>query len=392
MNRRSFVKGAALAGAALSLEAAPATPLLYLSAEEAARLKPHARLARETELALPRGPWSVTFHRPGALSQAGPHDFFSEGPYWWPDPNKPGGPYIRRDGVVNPDRFTANDDDLSALGETVLQLGLSAYFLKDSTAAARAWKIIDVWFLAPETYMTPALEYGQAIRGVSAGRGIGIIDSRPLIWCVQGAALLDASFPNAAASAGLKKWFAQYVHWLTTSSKGTDERNNGNNHATWWTAQVAAYSVYCGDEKSERLAYGHYRDVLVPTQLRPDGSAPKEEARTKSLSYTSMNLDGFCLLCRLAERRGHDLWSYKTKEGAGVLTSVAYAARFLNDPAAWKKQQIAPIDKIRTYFPALAGMAAMRPEWIALQKKMGYPGNAWGRLTAMMVDAWQTPA
>lgn len=392
MQRRSFLKGAALAGAALRLDAAQSAPLLYLSTAEAARLKPHASLSGDAKAAMARGPWSVTSRRPGALSAAGPHDFFSEGPYWWPDPAKPGGAYIRRDGVVNPDRFTANDDDLAATGETVFQLGLAAYFLKDRAAAERAWKIIDVWFLQPETYMTPALEYGQAIRGVSPGRGIGIIDTRPLIWCAQGAALLDASFPNAQSSAGLKKWFAQYVHWLTTSAKGTDERDNGNNHATWWAAQVAAYAVYCGDEKSERLAYDHYRDVLVPTQLRPDGSAPKEEARTKSLSYTCMNLDGFSLLCRLAERRGHDLWSYKTKEGAGVLTSIAYAARFLREPSAWKKQQIAPAGQIRAYFSALAGMDARRPEWIELQKRLGYAPNAWGRLTSMLVEAWQQPA
>jgi hypothetical protein len=392
MHRRSFLKGAALAGAALRIHAAPLAPLLYLSREEAARLKPHARLAREAELAMTRGPWSVTAHRPGALSQAGPHDFFSEGPYWWPDPAKPGGPYIRRDGEVNPERFTANDDDLSAMAETVLQLGLAAYFLKDQAAAGRAWKIIDVWFLQPGTYMTPNLEYGQAIRGVTTGRGIGIIDSRPLIWCVQGAALLESCFPDPAKAAGLKQWFAQYVQWLTTSRKGTDERDNGNNHATWWAAQVAAYSVYCGDEKSEQLAYDHYRNVLVPTQLKPDGSAPKEEARTKSLSYTCMNLDGFALLCRLAEKRGHDLWSFQTKDGAGVLTSFAYAARFLRDPSAWKKRQITPAGRIRPYFPALAGMGAKRPEWIELQKRLLYPGNAWGQLTAMMVDAWQPPA
>ena len=392
MHRRSFLKGAALAGAALRLEAAPSAPLLLLSAEEATRLKPPARLAAGTRGAMTAGPWSVTYHRPGALSPAGPHDFFSEGPYWWPNPAKPGGPYVRRDGVVNPERFTANDDDLGDLCETVLQLGLAACFLKDQAAAARAWNLIGVWFLQPETYMAPNLEYGQAIRGVTAGRGIGIIDTRPLLWCAQGATLLDASFPDAPASAGLKKWFAQYVHWLTTSAKGIDERNNGNNHATWWAAQVAACSIYCGDEKSERLAYDLYRNVLVPTQLRPDGSAPREEARTKSLSYTCMNLDGFSLLCRLAEKRGHDLWSFQTKDGAGVLTSCAYAARFLNDPSAWKKQQIAPIGKIRAYFPALAGMGAKRPEWIELQKRLGYPGNAWGQLVAMMMDAWQSPA
>ena len=38
-------------------------------------------------------------------SAGGLHDFFSEGDYWWPDPNNPGGPYIQRDGMSNPDNF-----------------------------------------------------------------------------------------------------------------------------------------------------------------------------------------------------------------------------------------------------------------------------------------------
>src|SRR5262245_1525537 len=38
-------------------------------------------------------------------SAGGPHDFFSEADYWWPDPNNPSGPYVQRDGMSNPDNF-----------------------------------------------------------------------------------------------------------------------------------------------------------------------------------------------------------------------------------------------------------------------------------------------
>src|ERR1051326_5967523 len=38
-------------------------------------------------------------------SAGGKHDFFSEGDYWWPDPEHPNGPYIQRDGMSNPDNF-----------------------------------------------------------------------------------------------------------------------------------------------------------------------------------------------------------------------------------------------------------------------------------------------
>ena len=38
-------------------------------------------------------------------SAGGRHDYFSEGDYWWPDPQNPDGPYIQRDGMSNPNNF-----------------------------------------------------------------------------------------------------------------------------------------------------------------------------------------------------------------------------------------------------------------------------------------------
>jgi len=380
MRRRSFLLGAVFQ------QAAPPPPLLLITTAEAARLKPPARLKTLRDQAIQQEPLSVTFHRPGPLSKAGPHDFFSEGPYWWPNPANPTGPYIRKDGQVNPDRFENNDRDLNRMSETVCTLGLAAYFHKDRAAAAHAWQLLDTWFLAPATLMNPNLEFGQAIRGVTEGRGIGIIDTRPLIWCVQGALLLQAAFPDQPRMNALRAWFASFTTWLTTSKKGIDERDNGNNHSTWWAAQVAAYAVFCHDEKAERLAYAQYRNTIVPNQLRPDGAAPEEEARTRSLSYSAMNLDGFAILCRIAANRGTDLWTYKAKDGAGVLTSAAYLIPFLEGAAAWTKPQITPIDKIRPYFPGLAGLATHNKSWLALQRKIGPLNGPWGVILEMLLQ------
>src|SRR3977135_123224 len=49
-------------------------------------------------------PVTVTAAR-SERSAGGLHDFFSEGDYWWPDPKNPGGPYIQRDGMTNPNNF-----------------------------------------------------------------------------------------------------------------------------------------------------------------------------------------------------------------------------------------------------------------------------------------------
>ena len=376
--------------AALPVSAAPAPSLILLSAAEASQLKPSPAIAARAAQAITAGPWSVTFHRPkGSLTSAGPNDFFSEGPYWWPDPNNPKAPYIRRDGQVNPDRFTDNDRDLGRMSETVLTLALAAFFLNDKSAANRAWEIARIWFAAPKTRMNPNLEFGQAIRGVTPGRGIGIIDTRSLIWCAQGLALLEARFDNPAVSQHTRAWFAAYTNWLLNSQKGKDEARHGNNHSTWWATQTAAYAIYARQPQAESAAFDLLESFLVPHQLKPGGSAPLEEARTRSLSYSLMNLDGFAILCRIARRRNRDLWNVRTPDGAGVLKSLEYLAPYLADPSKWTKPQITPLGPNRGYALGLAGIDTNRPNWVEMQRRFARPGGAWGSLFSMVLDQWQ---
>lgn len=360
--------------------------LILLSHDEARALKPSRHLAPARARAVAAGPFSVTFHRPGAAAEAGPHDYFSEGPYWWPDPMNPGGPYIQRDGRVNPDRFTHHDDSLGRLSEAVLTLALAAFLDRDAEAAARAWELARVWFADPATRMTPHLEYGQAIRGRTSGRGIGIIDARPFIWLVQGLALLRVSHPNPPVDEALVDWFRTFTQWLRWSGKGRDELYNGNNHSTWWVAQVAAYGLYADVPGAVAQCWETYRGYLVPHQLQPDGSQPREEARTRSLSYSSMNLDGFALICRMAKRCAADLWSFETESGAGVLRSLEYLIPYLEQPENWKKPQITPVTGSRGYAPTLAALDVPgRGAWLALHRKYGGPANAFGLLLSSLL-------
>ncbi|RPJ50759.1 MAG: alginate lyase [Acidobacteria bacterium] len=363
--------------------------LIFFRVNEAEKLREQIRksdpsiqalaqiIRRKARSSLRDGPWSVTFHRPEEMA-IGRNDFFSEGPYWWPDPKNPTGPYIRRDGERNPNRFTANDEDLGNMSAAVFNLGVGAYFLDDADAARRAAEVVRVWFIDPTTRMNPNLEYGQAIRGINTGRGTGIIDTVPLIWTVQGLALLKASGRwSAEDAAALQAWFRQYLTWLTTSNKGLDEKGSGNNHATWWSAQVAAYSLFVGDMTNYDMTSRWFKETLLSNQMEPDGSCPREEARTRSLSYSAMNLNGFSLLCRMAEIRGQDLWHFKGPKGASVLVSIKYLFPFVKDPNQWKKQQITRFSPESVYFQALAGLATSKSEYVthfeSLSAKMNEP-------------------
>lgn len=94
--------------------AAPEERSIPLSAAQARRMRdaaPRDAVRKNADAALRAGPWSVTTHRPENVT-AGPNDYYSEGPYWWPDPKNPTGPYIRKDGERNPARFMGNRNDL----------------------------------------------------------------------------------------------------------------------------------------------------------------------------------------------------------------------------------------------------------------------------------------
>ena len=81
-----------------------------------------ARVVGAAATCLAESPRTVTASR-SPRSAGGPHDFFSEGDYWWPDPKNPGGPYVQRDGMSNPDNFVDHRRALMRLSVQVPDAG-----------------------------------------------------------------------------------------------------------------------------------------------------------------------------------------------------------------------------------------------------------------------------
>jgi hypothetical protein len=71
-------------------------------------------------------------------SAGGVHDFFSEGDYWWPDPARPDGPYIQRDGMSNPDNFNEHRRYLMRLSVQVPALAAAWKLTGDPRYASQA--------------------------------------------------------------------------------------------------------------------------------------------------------------------------------------------------------------------------------------------------------------
>jgi len=347
-------------------------------------------LRADAERHLREGPWTITSDRPKDLD-LDVHDYYSEASYWWPDPANPTGPYVRKDGLTNPGRFLANKTAMNAMCEAVLSLGAAAYLLDDPRYARRAALVIHTWFVNPQTRMNPNLEYSQAIRGSDSGRGAGVLDGRVFIQAIQGMEFLSNTGAwDERDQKAVHEWFAEYLNWLIHSRRGGDEKHSGNYHASWWTAQVASVASFLEDTATGQMAFDYYRNTLFPSQIRKDGSAPREEARTKSVSYSSFNAEAYATICRIAQVNGVDLWGVHTKDGATLATVIDYLAPVMKEPARWRKEQIAAYQTDAYAFLAFAAMGLKRPEYIALFRDLETPSaGAWASLLDLLVDRWE---
>jgi hypothetical protein len=384
-----------------SLARAAAIPMTLVSEDEAepihsAIIRKEAwtqdsvrRLRAEAEKRLKEGPWSVTTDRPKGID-LDPHEYYSEAPDWWPDPENPTGPYIRHEGQANPIRFLGNRSALDTMCDAVLTLGAAAFLLDDARYAQRAARVINAWFINPKTRMNPALDHARAVPGVNTGSGNGVMDGRAFIRAIQGMEFL-AQTPSwdPKEQAAVRKWFADYLQWLTHSANAEEERLSGNNHASWWTGQTAAVATFVEDRAAEEMAFNFYRDRIFPRQIRSDGSAPREEVRTRSLSNSALNLEAFTMTCRIAQVNGTDLWDVRARNGATIGTVIEYLSPYLSDPHKWTMEQIADFQNEGLYSLAFAGMGLKKPEYVALFRKLEKPEGTWLSLVDLMVGRWE---
>ena len=275
------------------------------------------------------------------------HDYMSQAPYFWPNPNKPDGlPYIRRDGERNPEIDKITDHlTLDRMEATVRALSLAYYFKDDEAYAAKAKQLLHAWFLDSATRMNPNLEYAQFIPGVNTGRGIGLIETRGLTGVVDAVGLLAGSKSwTSADQKGLEAWFSNFLQWMQESRNGREENAAKNNHGTFYDVQAMSFALFVGRNNLAKQIAETAKEKRIALQIEPDGRQPLELSRTKAWSYSNMNLDGLMLLARLAEHVGVDLWNYRTRDGRSIRGALEYLHSYANGERQWTYQQIGTSD------------------------------------------------
>ena len=316
---------------------------LLLASSCAKQDKDGARVAqplKETVLALAEENLSaepVTVTASSSPRSAGTlHDFFSEGDYWWPNPEDPTGPYIRRDGETNPDNFVAHRHAMVRFSQIVGNLTSAFLLTGDKKYAEAVVPHVRAWFIDPETKMNPNLLYAQAISGITTGRGIGIIDTIHLIEVAQSLIRLnEAGVLPEDCHAGAKQWFSEYLDWLCTHPNGQQEMKATNNHGTCWALQAAGFARYTGNEEVLRFCSDRFKTVFLVEQMAEDGSFPRELQRTKPYGYSIFNLDAMAGLCQILSTPEDDLWEYTTPDGKNMKKALSFLLPYLQDKSTW---------------------------------------------------------
>jgi len=279
------------------------------------------------------------------------HDYMSQAPYFWYDSTKPNGlPYMRRDGVRNPEIYKITDRTyLGNLENATRTLSLAWYITGEGKYADKSAKLLRTWFLNEDTKMNPHLEYGQAVPGVNTGRGIGLIETIALMGIADAASLLQGSGSwTGSEHAALQKWYSEFLNWMLTSKNGRDEHAAKNNHGTWYYAQVIDFSLFTNDvDKAKQLA--QESKERLDSQLTKEGKQPLELERTDALAYSTMNLRGWFTVATLAKKTGVDLWTWQTSKSAGLRTAFDWLLPYALEEKKWEYQQINKYNKNEIY-------------------------------------------
>ncbi|WP_163397446.1 alginate lyase family protein [Flavobacterium fluviatile] len=320
----------------------------------------YKEILHDADTALLKGTYSV-MQKTQTPASGDKHDYYSIGPYWWPDPAKPDGlPWIRKDGKVNPLTREGSTDfeTKQEMFNSTESLALAYFFSNKKQYATKALELIQVWFVNEDTKMNPNLNFAQGVPGENAGRGIGIIEFADVTKVLTAIEILELNQQmDGKTSQALRKWFTDYAYWLQTSENGVFEKNTKNNHGTHYDTQLIQILLFLNKTAEAKQILEAVKTERIAKQIQLNGAQPLELARTKALSYSTMNLRGFTELAVLGKKLGVDLWNYKAANGASIINAFEFLKPYAKGLKKWDYKQIADEEKAIKNLKELFAMA-----------------------------------
>ena len=306
------------------------------------------KLYAEADQLLAEPEQSVTFKIVPAFS-GNQHDYISLSKYDWPNPNTADGlPWIKRDGVTNPDCEKYDFFRLVKMCRSVGVLAAATQLSGQSIYAEKAGRFLKCWFLEPETAMTPHLNFAQFVPGNPTGSSWGLIDSHFFCPLLEAVSSLPCNAEwTPVNQEQLKHWYTDYFLWLISNPLPVKEEKAFTNHGTWYDAQLIAIAMFL---QQPDLAKRQIMEKSIPrldVQLLYNGLQPYEITRTLSLSYSVFNLEAWSRIAAYAKVLGIDLWNQRScSVDKGCLREAFQCLiPFLTGQRKWDFLQIGPLPR-----------------------------------------------
>jgi hypothetical protein len=311
---------------------------------------------------------------PAPNSPGGPHDFFSQADYFWPNPANPSGPWKEIDGKSNPANFQLHRRAMIRLSQAVPALTAGFLLTRQEKYARAAAAHLVAWFVTLATRMNPNLQYSQGYPGGPSGRSYGIIDTLHLVEPARAAGVLREVLGPTSFTA-LQSWFHDYLAWMKSSAFGLKERDATNNHGICWALQAAEFARLIGDDVTRDEVRTRWETVQLPGQMAVNGGFPRELARTKPYGYSIFNFDVASTLCwslSIPGSNGSEI-RFALPDGRSMCRGAEFLFPFLTDKSSWPyKHDIQHWDSWPVRSPGLlfCGLACKHRDYIALWRRL----------------------
>jgi hypothetical protein len=280
-------------------------------------------------------------------------------------PNSPGPP---NDYYSEPGTFTAHRDALLSLAHIVPALTAAYVITKDERYAKHAVAHLRAWFIAPETAMTPNLEFAQVIPPAKTGRPEGLVEAVHLAEVAQSIQFLsnsEALSPEDGVT--IVRWFTGYLDWLNSSRMAGLARDMRDHNGSSWLLQAAACAKLNSQDDAPLTTLRHrFRSMTLRAQISFDGTFPRELTTPNPYRNTLFNLDMIAGCCQLLSTRFESVWDYELQDGPGVRVAVAKLYPFIANRRSWPYRADAEFfNELPLRRPALlfAARAYSRPEY-----------------------------
>ena len=136
-------------------------------------------------------------------------------------------------------------------------------------------------------------------------------------------------------SAKIKKWFVDFLKWMTTHPYGIEEMNAKNNHGTCWFVTASIMAVLTDNKERIEFCRNRFKTDLLPNQMAVDGSFPLELSRTKPYGYSLFNMDAMANLAQILSTPDDNLWKYKTDNGRSLQKGMEFIYPYIRDKSTW---------------------------------------------------------